>query len=113
MLHNLIHGAAKVVDFTREKPIDVAALAVLVDVNPITVRRWFKQGLDFCKLGGKVITSLEALNRFQRGGESQPTVQAIVVDRETLAAIKSLRKQGFKIGSEATKDDRKAKTAVG
>jgi hypothetical protein len=112
-MHNLVHGDAKVVDFTREKPIDVAGLAVMVNVNPITVRRWFKRGLEFCKLGGKVVTSLEALNRFQRSGESQPMVQAIVVDRETLAAIRSLRQQGFKIGSEARTDGNKAKATVG
>jgi hypothetical protein len=102
-----------VVDFTREKPIDVAALAVLVDVNPVTVRRWFKRGLDFCKLGGKVVTSLEALNRFQRNGGDNPMVQAVVVDRETLEALKSLQRRGFKIGSEAGRDGNAIKATVG
>jgi hypothetical protein len=101
-----------VVDFVREKPIGVGRAAELLEVNPITVRRWFKRGLDHCTLGGKVYTSLEAINRFQRGGESQ-AVQAIVVDSETLAAIRSLRKQGFKIGSEARTDGHKAKATVG
>lgn len=100
------------VDFTREKPIDVAALALMVNVNQVTVRRWFKRGLDFCKLGGKVVTSLEALNRFQRGGMSEPIVQAVVVDRETLAALKSLRSQGIVFSSEARRDGNQKKTAV-
>lgn len=91
------------VDFTRERPIDVSALAVLVNVNPITVRRWFKRGLDFCKLGGKVVTSLEALNRFQRSGEQSPMVQ-VAMDRETLAAIKSLRGRGITFGTEGNRD---------
>ncbi len=99
------------VDFTREKPIDVAALAVLVNVNPITIRRWFKRGLDFCKLGGKVVTSLEALNRFQQAGNERPMVQAIVVDRDTLAALKSLKSRGIVFGSEAGRDGNKAKAA--
>jgi hypothetical protein len=93
-----------VVDFARETPIDVAAAAALVNVNPITVRRWFKRGLEFCKLGGKVLTSREALNRFQKHGDSNPMVQAIVVDSETLAAIKSLKARGFRIGQEVGRD---------
>lgn len=95
------------VDFTREKPIDVAALAVMVNVNPITVRRWFKRGLDFCKLGGKVVTSLEALNRFQRGGgPSQPVIHAVVLDRQTLATLKRLQAKGINVTEEDIRDGR-------
>ena len=100
------------VDFTREKPIGVNALAVLVDVNPITVRRWFKRGLEFCKLGGKVVTSLEALNRFQSRGEVAPAVQAVIVDRETLAALKSLGRRGIVFSSEASTDGNRATAAA-
>jgi hypothetical protein len=95
-----------VVDFTRERPIGVGALAVLVDVNPVTVRRWFKQGLEFCKLGGKVVTSLEALNRFQRNGNQQPVIQAVIVDRETLAALRALKAKGFNVSQEDIRDGR-------
>lgn len=96
------------VDFTRETPIGVMALASRLSVNQITIRRWFARGLEFTKLGGKVYTSLEAVNRFQSGSnDGQRTVQAIVVDKETLAAIKSLKAQGFKIGSgEGSRDGR-------
>jgi len=112
MLLNSEHGAAIVVDFTREKPVDVEGVAAMCNVNPVTVRRWFKRGLDWCKLGGKVITTLEALNRFQSGGDSQPMVQAVIVDHETLAALKSLRQRGIIFGSEAHKDGRSKKTAA-
>lgn len=101
------------VDFAREQVIDVDGVASRLQVNQVTVRRWFKRGLEWCKLGGKVYTSWEAVNRFRRDGNNSPMVQAIVVDRETLAAIKSLRQQGFKIGSEASTDGGKAKVAVG
>lgn len=87
------------VDFAREKPIDVTGLADLMNVNPVTVRRWFKRGLDHVKLGGKVFTTLEALNRFGRPGDS-PQMLQVRMDSDTLAAIKSLSKEGFKFGRE-------------
>ncbi len=97
------------VDFTRERPIDVQALAVLVNVNQITIRRWFKRGLEFCKLGGKVVTSLEALNRFQRDGQSSPMLQAVVVDSETLAALKQLRSRGIVFGTDSSNGNKSAR----
>jgi hypothetical protein len=102
-----------VVDFAREKVIDVDSVANMLRVNEVTVRRWFKRGLEWCKLGGKVFTSLEALNRFQKDGQSNPMVQAVVVDHETLAALRSLRKQGFTVRSEAGSNGSKAQAAVG
>lgn len=98
------------VDFARETPIGVGSLAARFDVNPVTVRRWFTRGLEFGKIGGLVFTTLEAVNRFQRGGS--PTVQAIVVDRETLAALKSLKSQGFKIGTENRTDGQQRKAST-
>jgi hypothetical protein len=104
-----IQRVANVVDFTREKIIDVPDLADLMKVNPVTVRRWFKRGLDWAKVGGKVVTSLEALNRFSSPGETSSIIQAVVVDRETLAALKSLKQQGFTFGTETSRDGRKSK----
>jgi hypothetical protein len=102
-----------VVDFARERVIDVDGVAEMCRVSDVTVRRWFKRGLEWCKLGGKVFTSLEALNRFQKDGQSNPMIQAVIVDSETLAALRSLRKKGFSIGSEAGANGSKAQTAVG
>lgn len=56
------------VDFAKETVIDVQRLAKRLDVSADTVRRWMRQGLEKTKLGGRVYTSLEAVNRF-----SQPT----------------------------------------
>ena len=97
------------VDFSSETPLTVKAAAAFVDKEPITIRRWFTRGLDWCKLGGTVYTSREALNRFRTGGgmNDQHTVQAIVVDRETLEAMKRMGSRGFKFGQGAT--DGKAK----
>jgi hypothetical protein len=106
-------GSWTVVDFVREKPIDVDSAAELLKVNALTVRRWFKRGLDCCKLGGKVFTSLEAINRFQTDMRSNPMVQAVVVDQETMAALRSLRKQGFSVRTESASDGNKAKATVG
>lgn len=92
------------VDFVRETPLSVRRAAELLGVNPMTVRRWFKRGLDNTKVGGRVMTSREALNRFQKNGDSQQVVQAILVDRETLAAIKSLRAKGINFALEGNRD---------
>lgn len=105
-------GVATVVDFTREKPIDVERAAALLLVSTVTVRRWMRRGLEFCKLGGKVFTSYEAIQRFSKPGDSSPIVNAIVVDRETLDALKELKQRGFKIGLEALKDGRKEKVSA-
>lgn len=93
-----------VVDFTRETPIDVRTAAVLCMVNPVTIRRWFARGLEFCKLGGKVLTSREAINRFRQDGGTAPVVQAIVVDQETLAAIRRLKSHGITFAPEGVRD---------
>lgn len=98
------------VDFTRETVIDVAGVAKMFRVNPVTVRRWFKRGLEWSRVGGKIVTTLEAINRFSRAGlHSDQTITAVVVDQETLAAIQSLRARGFKIGQEGSKDGRQTK----
>jgi len=96
--------ATTVVDFTHSKPLSVADVAALFKKNPVTVRRWFKRGLDWRRVGGSIYTTMEAINDFQTGGQNEPIVQAVVVDRETLAALKSLRSQGIVFGSEARKD---------
>lgn len=101
-----------VVDFVREKPIGVGDLANLVKVNPVTIRRWFKRGLDHAKLGGKVVTTLEALNRFQVSGDPQPATQTIVVDRDTLAALQSLKSRGITFGTETCTDGLKRKASA-
>lgn len=93
------------VDFTRETPIDVASLALRLNVHQATVRRWFKRGLEWARIGGRVVTSLEALQRFSKiGNADEQQITAVIVDKETLAALKSLRARGFKIGQQGGTD---------
>lgn len=100
------------VDFARETVVDVRGVCERFRVTHDTVYRWFKRGLEFAKVGGKVVTSLEAINRFSRQGGSQATtVTPVYLDRDTLAAIKSLKSRGIDCGMEPIRDgkDRKAK----
>ncbi len=98
------------VDFIRDQNqlVTVKRAAEICSVHPVTIRRWFKDGgLEFGQMGkrGRILISLEALNRFQNKGGTQ-TIQAIVVDAETLAAIRELRAEGYKIGPEGNRDGR-------
>lgn len=104
-------GDTSVVDFVREKPINVTDLAGMLNRSPVTVRRWFAKGLEHARLGGTVYTTLEALNRFSRPGESTATIQ-VSMDRETLAAIKSLKQQGITFGTETSRDGRSQKVGA-
>lgn len=83
------------VDFVRETPLTVKDVCVLLKVCPLTVRRWMKQGLEWSKFGGRVYTSREALQRFQRPGEF---TAAPVFDRDAATTIKAIRERfGIKL----------------
>src|SRR5262245_19102635 len=90
------------IDFAREQVIYVDALADRLGVSHVTVRRWFKRGLDYAKLGGVLYTSLEAVQRFSRQSDPVPSAESVVVDQATLAELrKSLKAKGIVFGSEA------------
>jgi hypothetical protein len=52
------------VAFAREQVSPGRRLSKRLDVSQDTIRRWFDQGLEHVKIGAKVFTSLEALDRF-------------------------------------------------
>jgi hypothetical protein len=89
------------IDFTIEHVIDIESLAIRLGVHQVTIRRWFSRGLEHAKLGGKLFTSPEAVQRFSRQSNNAVSVRAVVPDRETRAAPKSLTSQGIIFGSEA------------
>jgi predicted site-specific integrase-resolvase len=60
-----------VIDLRKERPISIKRAAKVLDVDRRTIERWFQQGLDRIKLGGRVYTSREALFRFA-SQESHP-----------------------------------------
>ena len=69
------------IDITRETAIALADVASLLKVSIVTVRRWASrvgsQRLETVKFGGKVVTSLEALQRFgQQHDDSEELVVA-------------------------------------
>lgn len=98
------------VDFIRDRNnlVTVKQAAEICKVDPVTIRRWMKfRGLVFTKIVGRVLISLADLNSFQ-GKPNEHTIQAIVVDAQTLAAIKELRADGYKIdlSPEGNRDGR-------
>ena len=78
------------VDFATETPVDVRQLTERFRVTHDTVYRWFKRGLEHAHVGGKVVTTWQAVNRFSRQSDSTPAPPPVVIDRETAEAIKNL-----------------------
>lgn len=78
------------VDFAKENVIDVQRLAKRLDVSADTIRRWMRQGLEKVKVGGRVYTSLEAVNRF-----SQPVATPAEVDPALSQMFRELRDRGL------------------
>jgi transposase-like protein len=106
---NREHGRATMVDFAREQPQTVSQLAAYFGIHPVTVRRWFQNGLEHAKPRGrgKAFSSREAVTRFLNPPTTSPeAMQAVVMDRETAAAIKYLAAQGI-----GAKDGQQRKTA--
>lgn len=58
------------VDFARERPINVKRLAKTLDVSKDTIRKWREEGLETAKRGATVLTTWEAVNRFFHSPES-------------------------------------------
>ncbi len=100
------------IDFTTEHIIDIESLATKLDVNSVTIRRWFARGLEHAKVGGRLFTSLEAVQRFSTQGENQVHIRAVEIDPETLAALRNLRSQGIGLDSEAHSVGMKKKAEV-
>ena len=63
------------IDFTKETPLSLAAVAKRSGVAIETVRRWARGvgglRLETAKLGGRRFTSLEAIQRFSQQGTKQ------------------------------------------
>jgi hypothetical protein len=51
-------------DLVNEAPIHISEVQELFGVGRSTVEGWFTKGLEWCKVGGKVYTTREAIARF-------------------------------------------------
>jgi transposase-like protein len=78
------------IDLVRENTITVKGVAERYEVHPSTVYGWFKGGLEKIKVGGRVVTSLEALQRFAGDG----VVRQSSVSDSTARELEAL---GYKI----------------
>src|SRR5436190_18389965 len=74
------HYAGDVIDFKTETVISLAGAAKRLGVTIKTVRSWSKRlrarRLETAKLGGRVYTSLEAIQRFAEQRDSAPPTSA-------------------------------------
>jgi hypothetical protein len=52
------------IDMNRERLLSINAAAQHLGVSRQTICNWFRRGLDRAKLGGRVFTSREAIQRF-------------------------------------------------
>ena len=93
------------VDFATEQVISPQRLAKKLGLSTDTIRRWFRQGLESRRIGGKRFTSLEALNRFS-GEPCSPSPS-----KEVDEAMEGLKRLGVNVGKESYRDDRKGKSA--
>lgn len=89
----------------HETLIDVPAVAQRFCVSMRTVRRWFRSGLEYGKFGGRVLTSLEALDRFQGRDERAE----IIRDLKDRFGVVMERSNGRKQAGEVMSAVRKSK----
>ncbi len=52
------------IDLSKEYPMSIADVAGICKVHRRTVESWFLAGLEKAKIGGRVYTTREALQRF-------------------------------------------------
>jgi hypothetical protein len=97
------------IDFANEQLLDVRGVCELMRVTHDTVYRWFRSGLESAKVGGKVITSREALSRFSRQSDSVAKASPAVIDREAANVIRELKERfGIIVGQEPRRGRREA-----
>lgn len=99
------------IDITRETIVSLSDAANRLSVTHKTIRKWASmpgRKLETAKVGGKVITSLEALQRFsdQRGdGETGSPVESGPrgprPDKSTAAAVADAKRRLAAIGVTA------------
>lgn len=86
------------VAFANEKPLSLKAAADFASVTVKTVRIWSSQGvggrrLETFKLGGKVYTTLEAIQRFATVPEQVQYAPPSVVARDNAEVRRLLRER--------------------
>ena len=80
--HALTRPGAALLDISRETVISLEEAARKLDVTTKTVRNWALRQvgpvLETAKFGGKVVTTLEALQRFGQQRGAKPSKQSAV-----------------------------------
>jgi excisionase family DNA binding protein len=77
------------IDLTKETPITLMEAAEKLKVTTLTVRRWIAakgRCLESTRVGGRRLTSLEALQRFTGQPEPVKQEEIPVVEFDTTAA---------------------------
>lgn len=54
------------VDLVKETPVKLTEVATRFGVHRRTVENWFDSGLEHCRMGRLVYTTMEAIQRFSK-----------------------------------------------
>ena len=54
------------IDLTREQPLSFTAAAELLRVDPAEIETWFRDGLECIRIGSRLFTTREAIQRFAK-----------------------------------------------
>ena len=87
------------VDLIRETPVDLKTVANRFNVTMKTVYAWMKgvhgRQLETVKVGGKRVTSLEAIQRFSREDVAPRSVKATRQQDRVAATNRALKEHGL------------------
>jgi len=86
------------IDFINEKILDVEQADEKFNVSPVTIRRWFRSGLEFAKLGGRIYTSLEAIQRFSKQSDGRVSIRPVMIDRDTRKHLRTCGREELGLG---------------
>ena len=93
---SLIAGK-QVIDLTQERVVSINAAAERLGVSPKTVYVWaastHEPRLETVKLGGKRVTTLEAIQRFARQDEPTPALVGTTNPSDYERAMAGLRER--------------------
>ena len=77
------------IDLSRERPLSVMQAAHFLNVPPQVIKRWFRAGMESVRIGGRVYTTREAIQRFAEPATADAADVAGRHVQTTLAAAES------------------------
>jgi hypothetical protein len=70
------------IDLINERPLSLQQVQSMFDVSRATAVGWLKNGLEHVRIGKRIYTSLEAIQRF-----STPGTRVVVEEEDEMAPV--------------------------